>query len=104
LHAWHTMPWVSTRVTRSRALCNPAAKNVILAGVRALTIHDREPVALPDLGAAFYLGEADVGANRAEACREKLAELNTSVEVTASSAELTPDFLSKFQVAHLGAL
>ncbi len=46
-----------------------AAKNVILAGVKSITLHDRAEVALRDLGAQFYLSEADVGRNRAEACR-----------------------------------
>lgn len=35
---------------------------------------------------------------RAEACRDKLQELNTAVAVTASSTELKEDFLSQFQV------
>lgn len=47
----------------------PAAKNVILAGVKSVTLHDRAEVTLRDLGAQFYLGEGDVGRNRAEACR-----------------------------------
>lgn len=46
-----------------------AAKNVVLAGVKSLTLHDRAEVALRDLGAQFYLTPADVGRNRAEACR-----------------------------------
>lgn len=48
---------------------NPAAKNVILAGVKSITLHDRAEVALRDLAAQFYLSEGDVGRNRAEACR-----------------------------------
>lgn len=77
------------------------AKNVILAGVRAVTIHDTKQVALRDLSAQFYLTAADVGSNRAEACRERLQELNNAVEVTASSAELTPEYLAQFQVVVL---
>jgi ubiquitin-activating enzyme E1 len=42
---------------------------VILAGVKSVTIHDKAEVALRDLGAQFYLSEADIGKNRAEACR-----------------------------------
>jgi hypothetical protein len=41
----------------------------VLAGVKSLTLHDRAEVALRDLGAQFYLTPADVGRNRAEACR-----------------------------------
>ena len=44
------------------------AKNVILAGVKGVTIQDASACELADLGAQFYLSEADVGKNRAEAC------------------------------------
>ena len=60
----HRRVIVTDRVVRARA-----AKNVILAGVKAVTLQDAEPVALADLGAQFYLSEADVGKNRAEAAR-----------------------------------
>ena len=76
----------------------PAAKNVILAGVRAVTVHDTKAVDARDLGAQFYLSQEDVGQNRAEACRDKLAELNTSVDVAASAQDLTADFIGQFQV------
>ncbi|KAL3140560.1 E1 ubiquitin-activating protein, variant 3 [Trebouxia sp. C0010 RCD-2024] len=74
------------------------AKNVILAGVKAVTIHDAQDVRLQDLSAQFYLSEASVGTNRATACRDKLQELNTAVAVSASSAELTEQFISQYQV------
>ncbi|KAL4450533.1 hypothetical protein ABPG77_000889, partial [Micractinium sp. CCAP 211/92] len=77
------------------------AKNVILAGVKSITLHDRAEVALRDLAAQFYLSEADVGRNRAEACREAVQELNTSVPVAASAAELDDAFLGQFQVVVL---
>jgi ubiquitin-activating enzyme E1 len=76
------------------------AKNVILAGVHSVTIHDQQAVRLADLGAAFYFTEADVGQNKADACREKLQELNTAVDVVSSTCDLTPDFLGRFQVRH----
>jgi ubiquitin-activating enzyme E1 len=76
----------------------PAAKNVILASVRAITVHDKKAVEVVDLGAQFYLNDTDVGKNRASACCEKLQELNGAVAVTASEADLEEDFLKKFQV------
>lgn len=39
-----------------------------------------------------------MGRNRAEACREKLQELNTGVAVHAASGELTDAFVRQFQV------
>ena len=69
------------------------AKNVILAGVKAVVLHDHRPTTARDLGANFYLTESDFGKNRAEACRAKLAELNVAVHVTALATDgpLTPE-------------
>lgn len=63
-----------------------------------MTIHDQKAVEVRDLSAQFYLTEEDVGQNRAEACKEKLQELNNAVDVSASTAQLTPDYLEQFQV------
>lgn len=71
---------------------------MILAGVKAVTVHDTADVRLQDLSAQFYLTEANVGANRAAACKDKLQELNTAVAVTSSTAELNEQFISQFQV------
>ncbi|KAI8466875.1 MAG: hypothetical protein J3K34DRAFT_432282 [Monoraphidium minutum] len=88
-------------VAGMNALGVEVAKNVILAGVRAVTVHDTKPVEVRDLGAQFYLTQEDVGQNRAEACRDKLQELNTAVEVAASAGDLSADFVGQFQVVVL---
>ena len=62
------------------------AKNVILAGVKSVTLHDTGNVDLLDLSSQFYFTEGDIGKNRALAYVEKLKELNTAVDVTATSA------------------
>jgi len=67
-----------------------------------VTIHDTKAVEIRDLGAQFYLSQEDVGQNRAEACREKLQELNTAVEVAATTQDLTADFIGGFQVCVYG--
>lgn len=41
------------------------AKNLILAGPGLVSLCDDEPVAMPDLGANFFLEEGDVGKPRA---------------------------------------
>ncbi|KAG0577880.1 hypothetical protein M758_5G181300 [Ceratodon purpureus] len=74
------------------------AKNIILAGVKSVTLHDTGNVELWDLSAQFYLTEEDVGKNRALACVDKLKELNTAVDVTASTGEITEKMLSAHQV------
>jgi len=64
------------------------AKNVALAGVKAITLHDTRAVELRHLGAQFYLDESDVGANRAEACCAKLQELNAAVTIGVDNGAL----------------
>jgi ubiquitin-activating enzyme E1 len=60
-----------------------AAKNLLLAGPHTVTLHDEKVCEIQDLGANFYLTEADVeaGKPRAAACAAKLGELNGRVKV-----------------------
>jgi ubiquitin-activating enzyme E1 len=80
-------------------LWNIAAKNVILAGVKSVVLHDTKSVQMLDLGANFYFSESDIGKNRAFACATKLQELNTAVSVTVNTSEITEELLSGFQVS-----
>lgn len=75
-----------------------AAKNVILAGVKAVVLHDPSPVELRDLSSQFYLSPDDVGAPTSDACQARLQELNVAVAVTSKSSEISMDELSQFQV------
>lgn len=59
-----------------------AAKNVALAGVKALTLYDPTPASLGDLSSQFYLTTDDIGKPRAHACHHKLADLNQYVEIS----------------------
>lgn len=52
------------------------AKNVILGGVKSVTLHDTTNCSLADLSSQYYLRDSDVGRNRAEASCTHLAELN----------------------------
>ena len=74
------------------------AKNVILAGVKSVTLHDPEPACVGDLSAQFYLSEASVGTPRAQACVGQLAELNQYVKVAAHDGALSDAFVQQFQV------
>jgi ubiquitin-like 1-activating enzyme E1 A len=47
----------------AKALANEIAKNLVLAGIGALTIIDPEVVTEMDLGAQFFVTEADIGRN-----------------------------------------
>ncbi|KAJ3103441.1 hypothetical protein HDU97_010187 [Phlyctochytrium planicorne] len=74
------------------------AKNVILAGVKSVTLNDTGLVELSDLSSQFYLTPQDVGKKRAQACVSKLAELNNYVPVTVLDEELTEANIVNYQV------
>jgi len=84
-------------------LAQEIAKNVCLAGVKAVTIHDTKAASNVDLGGQFYLSEAHVGQNRAEATLPLLQALNPTVTVKASSQVLLdqPELLEGFNVVIL---
>ncbi|XP_058077035.1 ubiquitin-activating enzyme E1 2-like isoform X2 [Magnolia sinica] len=73
------------------------AKNLILAGVKSITLHDEGTVELWDLSSNFYFSENDIGKNRALACIQKLQELNNAVVISALTTSLSKEHLSKFQ-------
>ena len=61
------------------------AKNIVLTGVKAFTLHDQKETVIGDLSTQFFLTPEDVGTNRAVASAPKLAELNPSVAVNANA-------------------
>ncbi|GAA0147391.1 ubiquitin-protein ligase [Lithospermum erythrorhizon] len=73
------------------------AKNLVLAGVKSVTLHDVGNVELWDLSSNFVFSEDDIGKNRAVASMEKLQELNNSVIISTLTNELTKEQLSDFQ-------
>ncbi|KAL3334041.1 hypothetical protein AABB24_030682 [Solanum stoloniferum] len=73
------------------------AKNLILAGVKSVTLHDEGEVQLWDLSSNFIFSESDVGKNRALASVQKLQELNNAVVVSSLTTKLTKEKLSDFQ-------
>eukprot|EP00300_Choanocystis_sp_HF-7_P036097 c5119_g1_i1.p1 GENE.c5119_g1_i1~~c5119_g1_i1.p1 ORF type:complete len:1014 (-),score=269.80 c5119_g1_i1:69-3110(-) len=74
------------------------AKNLTLAGVKSVGVHDLDVVSDADLASQFFLSEADIGKPRAKIVESKLQELNEYVQVTTHTEDLTPQFLAKFQV------
>lgn len=75
-----------------------AAKNLVLAGVKSVTLHDEGNVELWDLSSNFIFTENDIGKNRAAACVQKLQELNNAVAVSTLTSKLSKEKLSDFQV------
>ncbi|XP_038603857.1 ubiquitin-like modifier-activating enzyme 1 [Tachyglossus aculeatus] len=91
----------SVLVSGLRGLGVEIAKNIILGGVKSVTVHDQGAAQWADLSSQFYLREEDVGKNRAEVSQPRLAELNTYVPVSAYTGPLTEEYLSGFQVVVL---
>ncbi|KAF8220368.1 ubiquitin activating enzyme [Tricholoma matsutake] len=81
------------------------AKNIVLAGVKSVTIFDPEPVTMQDLSSQFFLRVQDIGKPRAEATLPRLAELNAYVPVRdlggKPGQEITVDLIQGFQVVVL---
>ncbi|PKU84246.1 Ubiquitin-activating enzyme E1 1 [Dendrobium catenatum] len=88
----------SVLVSGLQGLGAEIAKNLVLAGVKSITLHDEGKVELWDLSSNFYLSEDDVGKNRAMACVQKLQELNNTVIISTITVALSKEQLSDFQI------
>ncbi|XP_076027230.1 ubiquitin-like modifier-activating enzyme 6 [Genypterus blacodes] len=79
------------------------AKNIVLAGVKAVTLHDTKLCETWDLGSNFFIRQEDVMSQkkRVEAVCPRVAELNPYVHVDMSSSTLDSNvdlsFLRKYQ-------
>ncbi|KAF7301498.1 UBA-e1-C domain-containing protein [Mycena indigotica] len=89
----------------TRELTQLTAKNIVLAGVKSVTIYDTTPVTLDDLSTQFFLRQEDIGKTRAEATVARLAELNAYVPVRnlggSPGQEITVDLIKGFQAVVL---
>ncbi|PBP28757.1 ThiF family protein [Diplocarpon rosae] len=84
-----------------KALANEIAKNLVLAGIHSLTIVDHEIITENDLGAQFFITEADIGTNRAAAAAPQVRKLNPRVNVIVDQADIrlkSPDYFGAFDV------
>ena len=88
-------------ISGMRGLGVEIAKNIILGGVKAVTLHDVENAEIADLSSQFYLTEDDIGKNRAAVSLNKLAELNSYVATNASMEPLSEDLITQFTVVVL---
>ncbi|KAL3428090.1 sumo activating enzyme [Phlyctema vagabunda] len=84
-----------------KGLSNEIAKNLVLAGIHSLTVVDHELVTENDLGAQFFITEADIGTNRAEAAAPQIRRLNPRVTVVVDKENIKlkgPDYYAMFDV------
>lgn len=71
-------------IVGARGLGIETAKNLVLAGPAAVTLHDEGLVEVKDLGANFFLREGNVGQRRGEAVIGQLKDLNHDVDIKTS--------------------
>lgn len=89
----------SVLVLGARGLGVEVAKNVVLMGVRKLTIRDQSAVEIADLSSNFFAQPEDVGKNRASTILPGLASLNPRVELAVDNeGELDDEFIKRFTV------
>lgn len=84
-----------------RALANEIAKNLVLAGINSLTIIDHNIVTERDLGAQFFISEADIGKNRAEAAAPQVRNLNPRVNVIVDTDDISikgPGYFQSYDI------
>lgn len=77
------------------------AKDIILMGVKSVTLYDTKKVTLNDLSTQFYLREEEEGKGRADACVGRLQELNPNVKVEVASVPLSLHLVAKHEVVVL---
>ncbi|XP_060082452.1 SUMO-activating enzyme subunit 1-like [Ylistrum balloti] len=84
-----------------RGLGAEVAKNIVLSGIKSLTMLDDTEVTEEDSCSQFLLPRSDVGKNRAVCSLERTQQLNPMVTVTADSgrvADKDSDFFTQFDV------
>ncbi|XP_063241672.1 SUMO-activating enzyme subunit 1 [Bacillus rossius redtenbacheri] len=77
------------------------AKNLILSGVRSLTMMDHTVVTEEDFSANLFVERSHLGKNRAESSLAHARQLNPSVEVTADTScvkDKTDAFFKNFEL------
>ncbi|XP_063793713.1 SUMO-activating enzyme subunit 1 isoform X2 [Pseudophryne corroboree] len=87
-----------------RGLGAEVAKNLILAGVKGLTLLDHRQVSEEDSRAQFLIPTGSLGRNRAEASLERAQNLNPMVDVkvdTENIEEKPEDFFNQFDAVCL---
>ncbi|KAI6654210.1 Ubiquitin-like modifier-activating enzyme 1 [Oopsacas minuta] len=91
----------SVLICGMKAMGVEIAKNVILAGPKAVTLRDNSLAQLEDLGCNYFLRENMLGTARCEAVVNQLTELNSYVQVQTYVGELSEEVLNKFRVVVL---
>jgi len=77
------------------------AKNIVLAGIKSITLLDHVKVSQEDFCCQFFVRRDDLGQNRAESSLSNIQQLNPMVEVSADIEDVTSksdDFFTSFDI------
>uniref|UniRef100_A0A672I4K8 E1 ubiquitin-activating enzyme n=1 Tax=Salarias fasciatus TaxID=181472 RepID=A0A672I4K8_SALFA len=99
--AMHRMGSASVLIAGMKGLGVETAKNVILSGVKSVTVQDQGVATWSDLSSQFFLKESHVGQNRALSSLQQLIALNPHVHVSAHTGPLNKDLILQFEVVVL---
>ena len=75
---------------------------MVLSGCKELVLHDTKNTTIYDLNGQFFLGEKDLGYNRAERSLIKLQELNYYVKVSLSTEDIFRKNLGENDLEKMG--
>uniref|UniRef100_A0A1E1X504 Putative smt3/sumo-activating complex aos1/rad31 component n=1 Tax=Amblyomma aureolatum TaxID=187763 RepID=A0A1E1X504_9ACAR len=76
-------------------------KNLVLAGIKSITLLDHRNVTAEDFSSQFMIGRSDVGKNRAHSSKAYTKNLNPMVEVESEDDELLnkdDEYFRKFDI------
>ncbi|XP_047439241.1 ubiquitin-like modifier-activating enzyme 1 isoform X2 [Mugil cephalus] len=99
--AMRRMGEANVLIAGMRGLGVEIAKNVILSGVKSVTVQDEGLAVWADLSSQFFLKESHLGQNRATCSLQQLSDLNPHVRVWAHTGPLNEDLIKQFQVVVL---
>ncbi|KAK7458938.1 hypothetical protein BaRGS_00039069 [Batillaria attramentaria] len=101
LDAQRRLRAASVLLIGARGLGAEVAKNIVLAGIKSLTILDSTVADEEDTASQFLIPRSELGKNRAEASMERTQLLNPMVQVTAETCSIDDKddaFLASFDV------
>ncbi|CAB1353379.1 unnamed protein product [Coregonus sp. 'balchen'] len=96
--AMRRMGTANVLIAGMRGLGVEIAKNVILSGVKSVTVQDEGLTEWMDLSSQFFLLPSHLGQNRALSSQPQLSALNPHVHVSAQTGPLKESLLQQFQL------
>ena len=74
------------------------AKDLALAGIKSLALHDPKPCEAFDMSSHFYVGEDCIGKSRAEVSAAQLSDLNPNTKIEVLEGSLGIEDISRYNL------